>query len=311
MRKLLLIATAAVLALAGSAQAANESWLPQEGVNLPTMIAGDWCMFSKMEANPRAPLGRSEHYKPPQPGCGGVTISGNGFSWTNGLTCTVTHVSKWWKNIDSWSAWRISATCQSAKVSPTQYEFEFIHTDLGPRPEWCKESDGCGWWPSLVIGTAPFVPDKVRNDLSADAVSPKSEPEANSEPKAQPKDEKEKLPPPPTPKVGESISKEYFDYVRKERGFDCQEAIKRHAEYGIRSPGALYGTNSSDSVFFHLRFSRMSVRVSGDGNMTLAGDEAEAQNGIGNWVGVKYTCTVNVNTLELRDTTLTRGRFVD
>jgi hypothetical protein len=282
----------------------QEYWLPQEGTNLTTTIAGDWCMFSETKANPRVPSGRSQHYKPPQPGCSGVTVSGNSFNWTNGLTCTATHVNKWWKNAESWSAWRVSATCQSTRVSPTQYEFEFIHADPGPRPAGCLQSEGCEWWPSLIISTAPFIPDSVRNV----GVSPPADSTPKSEAKPKDKDEE---PPPPTPQIGERVTTEFFDYVRKKRGFDCQQAIKRHAEYGIRSPGALYGTNSGDSVFFHLRFSRKSRTVDGDGNMDLAGDEAEAQNGIGNWVGVKYICTVNVRTLEVRDTMLTRGRFVD
>jgi hypothetical protein len=131
--------------------------------------------------------------------------------------------------------------------------------------------------------------------------------QAQAQHEAKPKEEK--VLPPPTPAIGEKISTEYFQYIKKERHWQCQEAIIRHAEYGIRAPGLLYGTNYNDDVY--LRFTRMSPIVNGDGNKLLAGDEAEAQNAAGTWVGVKYTCTVNVNTLEVRDVFSARGRFTN
>jgi hypothetical protein len=303
MKKLLTITTALVALIAPAA--AEQYWLPQEGVSLPTTIAGDWCMFAERKADPSIPEGRSQSYKPE--GCNSMTVSESGLSWpSTGMTCVPTHVSAWWKNVERWNAWRVSATCQSAKVSPTKYEFEFIHVIPGPRPASCLKSKGCEWWPSLIISTAPFIPDEVRNAIVAPA--PLAETTTKSKPavEARPKDEK---PPPPIPAVGEKITTEFFRYVKDKKHFDCQEAVKKRAEYGIRSPGVLYGTNYNADAF--LRFSRMSARVDGDGNMDLAGDEAEAQNAAGSWVGVKYVCTVNVETLEVRDVTLMRRRFVD
>jgi len=121
-------------------------------------------------------------------------------------------------------------------------------------------------------------------------VAPEAKAEEAKAEEAKPKEE----PPPPTPAIGEEVSKQ----------------IKRHAEYGIRAPGIVYGTNYNDDILF-LRFTHMSRRVDGDGNIFIGGDKAEAQNAAGAWVQVKYTCTVNVKTFAVRDASLDRGRFID
>jgi hypothetical protein len=113
--------------------------------------------------------------------------------------------------------------------------------------------------------------------------------------------------PPPTPAIGEDVSEEYFKYILREVHFDCQEQIKRLVKYDIRAPGVLWGTNQGDSVF--LRFTRWSARVASDGTIRLYGDNAEAQNGFGNWVRINYSCTVNVATKSVRRATLDQGRL--
>jgi hypothetical protein len=168
---------------------------------------------------------------------------------------------------------------------------------------------------AFVAGTGKSI-EKLTPQQNEVAASQQTEAAQQSQttekerPQQQAKEEKkEPPPPPPTPAIGEKISSEYFQYIKKQRHWECQEAIVRRAEYGIRAPGLIYGTSYNADVY--LRFSRMSVMVDGDGNMNLAGDEAEAQNGAGTWVGVKYFCTINVNTLEVRDVALLRGRFID
>ncbi len=94
-------------------------------------------------------------------------------------------------------------------------------------------------------------------------------------------EKKEPPPPPPTPAVGEDVSQEYFRYLEREVSFDCQQQIKALVKYDIRSPGTFYGTNSGDWAI--LRFDRWSKRVATDGTIRMAGDDAEAQNGLGNW----------------------------
>ena len=129
--------------------------------------------------------------------------------------------------------------------------------------------------------------------------------EAKAE-EAKPKEE----PPPPTPAIGEEVSYDFFKYLDGKANYECSKQIKRHAEYGIRAPGIVYGTNYNDDILF-LRFTHMSRRVDGDGNIFIGGDKAEAQNAAGAWVQVKYTCTVNVKTFAVRDASLDRGRFID
>jgi hypothetical protein len=120
-------------------------------------------------------------------------------------------------------------------------------------------------------------------------------------------EKKEPPPPPPTPAIGENVSEPYFDYIEREVGFDCAQQIKQLVKYDIRSPGVLWGTNSG--IWALLRFSRWSSRVASDGTIRLSGDEAEAQNGFGNWMRVNYSCTVEVATKTIKRVTLNPGRL--
>jgi hypothetical protein len=77
----------------------------------------------------------------------------------------------------------------------------------------------------------------------------------------------------------------------------------------MRSPGVFYGTTTMDSMTFLLRFDRWSKVVRSDGTIRIAGDQAEAQNGLGNWVRANYSCTVNINTKTVTDAGLGNGRL--
>ncbi|OKO70036.1 hypothetical protein AC630_35655 [Bradyrhizobium sp. AS23.2] len=92
-------------------------------------------------------------------------------------------------------------------------------------------------------------------------------------------------------------------------GFECQQQIKRLVRNDMRSPGVFSGTNSMDSVFFLLRFDRWSKRVANDGTIRMRGDQAEAQNGLGNWMRVTYSCTVNIDTKTVTNASLDNGRL--
>jgi hypothetical protein len=115
--------------------------------------------------------------------------------------------------------------------------------------------------------------------------------------------------PPPTPRSGEQVSSDFFDYIHAETSYDCVQAIKRFVKYDIRSPGALWGKNTGDSMLFLLRMSRVSKKVAADNTIMLAGDEAEAQNGFGNWVRVSYTCTINLADKSVKRASIENGRL--
>src|SRR5262249_26895357 len=151
MKKLFLASFATLFLVAGTAQA---EWLPQQETKMPTEIAGNWCLFSKQKARSDLPLGRSEHYKT-QDGCSNMNVSESGFDWPGDIVCRPTHVSTWWKNSKEWSAWRILAVCSGNP--PLFFEFEFIYS--------CPEERKPNFWPSLIISTPPFIPDKVRNEM--------------------------------------------------------------------------------------------------------------------------------------------------
>lgn len=123
-----------------------------------------------------------------------------------------------------------------------------------------------------------------------------------------PKTETEK-PEPVRPTAGQEVSEEYFDWINRKMGFKCQHQIKGLVRNDMRSPGVFSGTNSMDSVFFLLRFDRWSKRVANDGTIRMRGDQAEAQNGLGNWMRVTYSCTVNIDTKTVTDVSLDNGRL--
>jgi hypothetical protein len=122
------------------------------------------------------------------------------------------------------------------------------------------------------------------------------------------KTEQEK-PEPTRPAAGQEVSQEYFDWISRKMSFECQQQIKRVVRNDMRTPGVFSGKNSMDSVFFLLRFDRWSQRVASDGTIRMRGDQAEAQNGLGNWMRVTYSCTVNIGTKTVTDASLDNGRF--
>ena len=119
----------------------------------------------------------------------------------------------------------------------------------------------------------------------------------------------EEKPEPTRPAVGQEVSEEYFDWINSKMQFECQQRIKQIVHYDMRTPGIFSGTNSTDSVFFLLRFSRWSKFVADDNTIRIRGDEAEAQNGFGAWMRVNYSCTVNINTKTMVDVSLNDGRL--
>ena len=116
-------------------------------------------------------------------------------------------------------------------------------------------------------------------------------------------------PEPTRPMLGQEVSEEYFDWIDHEMVFKCEQQIKRLVRYDMRTPGIFSGTNSMDEQFFLLRFDQWSERVASDGTITMFGDEAEAQNGFGNWIKAHYSCTVNINTATVTDASIGNGRL--
>lgn len=84
------------------------------------------------------------------------------------------------------------------------------------------------------------------------------------------------------PRAGERMTDEYFKYVVDLGGYRCQQAIQATALHGFRWTKWMFG-----------RFAMFDVRggylIPGHG-VLLMGDDAEAQNGLGNWLQVKYFC---------------------
>jgi hypothetical protein len=158
----------------------------------------------------------------------------------------------------------------------------------------------------FLIGVVGYFSNK--GDKEATAAAPKSAPVALAAVE-EPKKQEEPKPPPPTPRAGEAVGEEFFNYIHPETAYVCAEAVKRIVKYNIRSPGALWGTNDGDSAFFLLRMSRWSKKVAADGTILLAGDEAEAQNGFGNWAKINYTCTIDPVSKTAKRATLDQGRL--
>jgi len=121
--------------------------------------------------------------------------------------------------------------------------------------------------------------------------------------------EAKETPEPVRPAAGQEVSEEYFKWIDSKMGFACQQQIKRLVRNDMRSPGVFSGTNSMDSAFFLLRFDRWSKRVASDSTIRMRGDQAEAQNGMGNWVRVTYSCAVNIDSKTVTDVSLDNGRL--
>jgi hypothetical protein len=119
----------------------------------------------------------------------------------------------------------------------------------------------------------------------------------------------EKKPPPPKPLPGEKVTEEYFRHLTYEVGYECSQAVKRLIKYDIRSPGVMWGTNTGEWAF--LRWDRWTGKVSSGNTVAMAGDEAEAQNGFGNWIRINYTCTIDLSTMKALHATVDNGRFTD
>jgi hypothetical protein len=117
-------------------------------------------------------------------------------------------------------------------------------------------------------------------------------------------------PPPPTPEPGQPVTVEYFNYLQRSNTIilvHCMTEIRKLVKYDIRAPGILWGQSSgSDAI---LRFTHFSRHVADDGSITVGGDDAEAQNGIGNWLRVNYTCTIDLGTNTVKRVTLDSGRL--
>jgi hypothetical protein len=116
---------------------------------------------------------------------------------------------------------------------------------------------------------------------------------------------------PAQPAPGQEVSEEYFEWLERKVGFDCQQKIKRDVAYNMRSEGILYGKNEMDSINFLLQFDRWSKFVSNENTITIAGDKTEIQNNFGNWVRASYRCKVNIDTKTVIDAFVSSGRYPD
>jgi hypothetical protein len=112
---------------------------------------------------------------------------------------------------------------------------------------------------------------------------------------------------PPIPGVGEEVSEKVFDYIEKKVYFDCHRRIHQLIKYDIRAPGAVWGNTQGNQAI--LRFKRWSKRVAPDGTIRMSGDDAEAQNKMGDWVRINYSCTVNVATNSVQDVAVDLGKL--
>jgi hypothetical protein len=153
-----------------------------------------------------------------------------------------------------------------------------------------------------VVGFAAFVLYNMGSK------QPTAQPEAPKPVAATPAKSEEK-PEPDRPTAGQEVSEEYFKWISTKMSWDCQEQIKRLVRHDMRTPGVFSGTNSMDSMFFLLRYDRWSKYVAADGTIKMRGDKAEAQNGLGNWMRVSYTCTVDINGKTVTDASLNDGRL--
>jgi hypothetical protein len=106
-----------------------------------------------------------------------------------------------------------------------------------------------------------------------------------------------------------NISEDLFRAVKNEVSSACGRKIRNQVKYDIRSPGTFYGTNTGDWAI--LRFSQWSVKVSKAGTITIWGDDAEAQNGFGNWLRVNYSCEVDLASKKIVNATIDMGRLPD
>jgi len=110
---------------------------------------------------------------------------------------------------------------------------------------------------------------------------------------------------PPTPKpipakptAGQEVSEEYVNYVIRERegGWNCKQAVEKSAKYDIKWKSWGYG------------FDYWNKYARNDGYLRISGDDAEAQNGFGNWVRANYSCTYDPENKTVINVTLDAGK---
>jgi hypothetical protein len=82
-----------------------------------------------------------------------------------------------------------------------------------------------------------------------------------------------------------------FYQMSPDAHWSCQKAIENYAKHDLRWTESWLNRKFTDSV--------TSKYVHPDGLMLFYGDKAEAQNGFGGWVRVKYRCTYNPFTKEV------------
>jgi hypothetical protein len=111
-----------------------------------------------------------------------------------------------------------------------------------------------------------------------------------------------KPPPPPvvTPAAGEKVSEAYYQNVVRDALSPCSRAIEKSAKYDLRW---------SSSFLVMLRFSHYSTYRQRDGTLILSGDDAEAQNGFGNWVRIHYSCSFDPETKTVSNVTMDSGKL--
>jgi hypothetical protein len=152
--------------------------------------------------------------------------------------------------------------------------------------------------------------DKLVQGMTANQPVPAapSTPSARSAPststqaeKPKPK-EKEVIPPPGT---GEVITEAYYKQVWDDALMVCKKAVERSATYDLRwTKIGVFGTPLP-------MFDRWNKHQRQDGHILFYGDEAEAQNGLGNWVRVNYRCEFDPAEKKVMDAQLNQGRMRD
>jgi hypothetical protein len=101
------------------------------------------------------------------------------------------------------------------------------------------------------------------------------------------------------PMAGQEVSEKYRDHVFIEghAGWKCKKAIENAAKYDVR-----WTSWFSD-------FSRWNKYARADGYIRFSGDDAEAQNGFGNWVRANYSCLFDPATSTVISVSIEPGKL--
>ena len=99
------------------------------------------------------------------------------------------------------------------------------------------------------------------------------------------------------PATGAEIPDSYFEKVRDRADRPCQRAIENLARYDLR-------------WHWGRPFDRWNKYQRQDGVMSLAGDNADAQNGFGGWLRVNYECEFDPATNKVIDVRMNNGRLM-